>query len=111
LIRWGANPVADHNLQRAIVLRLANRIVPNREDNVMPNELAAQKEAYLRVHPRLLAEKKSGWALVARGELVDVFLEFDAASSFADKNYPNEQVLIRHTAEQAGIAPFIMSAR
>ncbi len=77
----------------------------------MPTELERQREAYFRLRPQIVAERKEGWALVAREALVEVFEEFDAASSYADKHYPSEEVLIRHTAEHRGIAPFIVSKR
>jgi hypothetical protein len=77
----------------------------------MPGALDRQLDAYRRYRPQLLAENRQGWALVAREALVQVFAEFSEASQYADEHYPDEPVLIRHTSEHRGIAPFIVSER
>lgn len=77
----------------------------------MPSALEQQREAYLRLRPQIIADKGEGWALVAREALVEVFADFDVAASYADEHFPNEAVLIRHTSEHRGIAPFIVSVR
>ncbi|MCR5873881.1 hypothetical protein LRS10_06640 [Phenylobacterium sp. J426] len=105
----GCRPCADHILREALRFLLANRIVPNREDQVMPDALELQLEAYHRLRPKLIEENQSGWALVAREALVRVFAEFEEAARYADQYFSNEQVLIRHTSEQRGMAPFIAS--
>jgi hypothetical protein len=75
----------------------------------MSEGLGQQLAAYHRLRPDLLAQRREGWALVARERVVDVFDEFDVASAYADANFPNEDVLIRHTSEHRGIAPFIVA--
>lgn len=82
-----------------------------REGFVMSEALDRELQAYHRLRPQMLAEKKAGWALVVGEELVQVFDEFDAAALFADEHFPGQQVLIRHTAEQRGTVPFIVLAR
>lgn len=77
----------------------------------MPDALQQQLEAYRRLRPQLVAENQNGWALIAREALVRVFNEFEEAARYADQHYSNEQVLIRHTAEHRGVAPFIVSHR
>jgi hypothetical protein len=77
----------------------------------MSAALDRQLAAYYRERPQILQNGKEGWALVAREVLVSVFDEFEAAAQYADEHYPDEQVLIRHTAEQRGVAPFIVSKR
>jgi len=94
-----------------LLIPLANRIVPTREEIVMPGALDRQLAAYYRIRPQILADKKEGWALVAGEALVRVFEEFDAAALYADQHHPNEPVLIRHTGEHRGVAPFIVSKR
>lgn len=77
----------------------------------MSEKLDRQLQAYHQCRPQMLAENRLGWALVAREGLVQVFKEFDEAASFADRHYPSEAVLIRHTSEQRGVAPFIVARR
>lgn len=77
----------------------------------MSEAMDRQLEAYHRLRPQILAENRVGWALVARQDLVKVFDEFDEAAIYAEKHFPDEQVLIRHTAEQRGTVPFIVAAR
>ena len=77
----------------------------------MADALARQLEAYQRLRPKILAENEVGWALIVGESLVQVFGAFDEAARYADKHFPDKQVLIRHTAEQRGIAPFIVSKR
>lgn len=74
----------------------------------MTEGLGQQLAAYHRLRPTL---HRQGWALVAREKVVEVFDEFDAASAYADANYPDEDVLIRHTSEHRGVAPFIVARR
>ena len=74
----------------------------------MSEAMDRQLAAYHRLRPQILAQNKPGWALVANEKLVRVFDEFDEAAMYADKQFPNEQVLIRHTAEIRGLAPFIV---
>jgi hypothetical protein len=90
-------------------LALANRMIPIREDLAMPDAIARQLEAYHRLRPKIVEEKRAGWVLIAHEELIEVFDEFDKASIYADEHFSNEQVLIRHTSEEKGIAPFIVS--
>lgn len=111
LIREGANPKANQIALWSLIDRPTNRIVPERGTNVMPNALDRQKAAYFQLRPQIVADKREGWALVAREALVDVFAEFDVAASYAVEYFPNEDVLIRHTSEHRGIAPFIVSKR
>jgi len=75
----------------------------------MSAELDRQLEIYRQCRPQMLADDKMGWALVAREALVQVFDEFDSAARYADEHYPDEQVLIRHTSDQRGVAPFIVA--
>jgi hypothetical protein len=77
----------------------------------MSAALDRQLAAYYRERAQILQDNKEGWALVAREALVSVFDEFETAAQYADEHYPDEQVLIRHTAEQRGVAPFIVSKR
>lgn len=77
----------------------------------MSGSLDRQLEAYFRLRPRLLEERREGWALIAHETLIDVFAEFDAAAVYADENLASEQVLIRHTSEHRGVAPFIVTVR
>lgn len=94
-----------------LLFGLANQMLAEREGLVMSDALSRQLEAYYRLRPQLIAESKSGWALVVHEELVRVFDEYDEAALYADEHFANEQVLIRHTAEHRGIAPFIVARR
>jgi hypothetical protein len=77
----------------------------------MSESLDRQLEAYRRLLPKMRAENDLGWALIANEELVRVFPEFDEAARYADAHFRDEQVLIRHTSEQRGTVPFIISMR
>lgn len=75
----------------------------------MSTALAQEIEAYRTLLPEIKSKHGDVWALVAHARLVRVFDEFEQASKYADAQFPNEQVLIRHTSEHRGIAPFIVS--
>jgi hypothetical protein len=77
----------------------------------MSDDLNRQLAAYHRLHPKIIAENAPGWALIAREELVKMFDDFDDASAYADMHFPEEQVVIRHTSEHRGVAPFIVAHR
>ncbi len=75
----------------------------------MATPLTQEIEAYKALLPEIQSKHGSVWALVAHAKLVKVFDEFDQAAKYADDQFPNDQVLIRHTSEHRGIAPFIVS--
>lgn len=77
----------------------------------MRGALDRQLQAYHRLRPQIRDENSDGWALIAREALVKVFSEFDEAAAYAEEHFADEQVLIRHTAEHRGIAPFIVARR
>jgi hypothetical protein len=77
----------------------------------MSDDLNRQLAAYHRLYAKITAENEPGWALIAHEELVKVFSEFDEASVYADEHFRDEQVVIRHTSEHRGIAPFIVAHR
>lgn len=77
----------------------------------MADALNKQLAAYHRLLPTITAEHEPGWALIAREEFVKVFAEFEEASAYADTHFPDEQVVIRHTSEHRGVAPFIVAHR
>ena len=77
----------------------------------MATTLSQEIEAYNVLLPDIKSKHGEVWALVAHQRLVEVFKEFDQAAKFAEDRFPNDQVLIRHTAEHRGIAPFIVSRR
>lgn len=77
----------------------------------MPTTLSREIEAYQALLPEIKSKHGAVWALVADARLVQVFEEFDQAAKYADDQFPNDQVLIRHTSEHRGIAPFIVSKR
>ena len=58
--------------------------------------------------PKSSRENPIGWVLIAQENLVRVFSEFSDAVKYADENFPEEQVLIRHTSEQRGTIPFVI---
>ena len=89
----------------------ANHTLHDRGEIVMAEALDRQLQAYWRLRPKILAENNLGWALIVDEELIRIFPEFDQAAMYAETHFPKEQVLIRHTAEQRGTVPFIISGQ
>jgi len=73
----------------------------------MGDALDEQIEAYQALLPEIRSKHQSGWALVAKRGLVKLFSEFSEAAQYAQDNFGNEPVLIRHTDEKPETAPFV----
>lgn len=74
----------------------------------MPDALAEQIEAFRNLLPQILREHGSVWAVIADRRLVSTFKDFADAAKYANDRYPNQQVLIRHTAKREEFVPFIV---
>lgn len=70
--------------------------------------LSQEIEAYKTLLPEIKRRHGDVWALVSGARLVEVFEEYEQASRFADDQFPDRDVLIRHTSEHRGVAPFIV---
>ncbi len=57
--------------------------------------LKADIAAFERMRPRLEADNLYAWALFHEGVLVDTFLDFEAAATFAVDRFDNGPYLIR----------------
>jgi hypothetical protein len=75
----------------------------------MASALSKEIEAYKALLPEIKSKHGDVWALVAHQQLVEVFEDFDQAAKFAEDRFPHDQVLIRHTGERRGMAPFIVA--
>jgi hypothetical protein len=73
----------------------------------MSDALDDQIEAYRALLPDIRTKNPPGWALVAGRRLVRLFGEFSEAAQYAQDNFGNEPVLIRHTDEKPETAPFV----
>ena len=73
----------------------------------MRDALDDQIEAYEALLPTIKKTYGSVWALVAGRKLIETFAEFPAAARYAIEHHGGEQVLIRHTDEQAETAPYV----
>jgi len=73
----------------------------------MPDALAEQIEAYEELLSDIQKKHGAVWVLIAHRTLIKTFKEFADAAKYAIKHHGKEQVLIRHTDEQALMAPYV----
>lgn len=73
----------------------------------MPDALDAQIETFEALLPSIRRKHGHVWALIAHKTLISTFPNFSDAAQYAREKLSQEQVLIRHTDEQAESAPFV----
>ena len=91
------------NIPDALTTLLENTLPPLEQVSaaVIDEEVEREREAYLRLHPQLLAQYANEYVAIYGGELVDHDADKHALFQRIDERYPDKFVLMRQVQQQA----------
>ncbi len=101
------------NIPDALTTLLEHTLPPLEQVSaaVIDEEVEREREAYLRLHPQLLAQYANEYVAIYGGELVDHDADKHALFQRIDEHYPDKFVLMRQVQQQADPEYRFVSAR